>query len=120
MLKEHSNPVQQSLAAFDCALLALSFLTAYVMVSALVPLQPMEYYWATFAGFTFFYLYFAWRNSLFSVLHFGWIEGLDRRALGARQGRKIRPKANKFANKCAPRLIFWSASRSRATPPGRW
>jgi exopolysaccharide biosynthesis polyprenyl glycosylphosphotransferase len=81
MLKEHSNLVQQALAAFDCALLALAFLTAYVMVSPYVPLEPILSYWATFAGFTFFYLYFAWRNSLFSVLHFGWMEGLGWRVV---------------------------------------
>jgi exopolysaccharide biosynthesis polyprenyl glycosylphosphotransferase len=79
MLKQHSSLVRQAIAATDVVLITAAYGVAHVVVDRIVPIQPLSYYWLMYAGFTFFYLYFAWSNSLFSVLHFGWMQGLPRR-----------------------------------------
>lgn len=82
MLKQHSSFVKQIIAAFDCILLLFAFYIANVIVYGFsVSLSSMFDYWIMIVGFTFFYLYFAWTRSLFSVMYFNWMNGLFRRVV---------------------------------------
>jgi len=81
MHKPHPNLLQQAIAALDCVLIAGAFACAYLLVERYVPLRPALAYWVMVVGFLLFYLYLAWRNSLFSVLHFGWMSRLGGRLL---------------------------------------
>jgi exopolysaccharide biosynthesis polyprenyl glycosylphosphotransferase len=79
MLKEHSYFVKQAIATIDCLLLAGCFFLSYWLTGKYTELLPVYLYWYIPVGFTFFYLYFAWTRSLFSVLNFGWDRGVARR-----------------------------------------
>lgn len=81
MLKEHSSFVKQTIAAVDCLLFILAFYIAYLINKDSHSLYPIVNYWIMVAGFTFFYLYFAWTRSLFSILNFNWMSGLFTRIL---------------------------------------
>ena len=82
MLKQHSSFVKQIIAAFDCFLLLLAFYIANVIVFGFsISIPKMFDYWIMIVGFTFFYLYFAWTRSLFSVMYFNWMNGLFRRVV---------------------------------------
>ncbi|KMQ52085.1 Undecaprenyl-phosphate galactosephosphotransferase [Chitinispirillum alkaliphilum] len=76
MLKEHSSFVKQTIAGVDCLLILASFLISYSYVGLNRSLSPLSSYWLMVFGFTFFYLYFAWTRSLFSVLQFNWMHNL--------------------------------------------
>ncbi|MCW8965992.1 MAG: hypothetical protein OQK82_04790, partial [Candidatus Pacearchaeota archaeon] len=82
MLKQHSSFVKQTIAAFDCFLMLLAFYIANVIVFGFsASVSRMFDYWMMIVGFTFFYLYFAWTRSLFSVMYFNWMHGLYRRVV---------------------------------------
>ncbi len=76
MLKEHSSFVKQAIAGIDCLLILASFLISYKFSAINRTLSPLGSYWLMVFGFTFFYLYFAWTRSLFSVLRFNWMHHL--------------------------------------------
>jgi exopolysaccharide biosynthesis polyprenyl glycosylphosphotransferase len=79
MLKQHSSFVKQLIAAFDCFLMLLAFYIANVIVfGPSVSLSQLYDYLVMIVGFTFFYLYFAWTRSLFSIMYFNWMTGLFR------------------------------------------
>lgn len=82
MLKQHSSFVKQTIAAFDCFLMLLAFYIANLIVfGPSVRLSQLFEYWMMIVGFTFFYLYFAWTRSLFSIMYFNWMSGLFRRVV---------------------------------------
>ncbi len=79
MLKQHPSLIKQLIALTDTVLITVSFVVAYQMASQWDPLNPIESYWVMYVGPLFFYLYVGWTNSLYSVLHFGWMQGLTDR-----------------------------------------
>jgi exopolysaccharide biosynthesis polyprenyl glycosylphosphotransferase len=76
MLKQHSSFVKQTIALVDCVLLACAFFFAHRWQSQHADIKPLLQYWMMFVGFLSFYLYFAWTRSLFSVMHFTWLNNL--------------------------------------------
>ncbi|MFP4015026.1 MAG: sugar transferase [Chitinispirillaceae bacterium] len=73
MLKDHSSFVKQTIAGLDCLLILAAFYASYSYAGQGRELLPFMNYWIMVLGFTFFYLYFAWTRSLFSVLQFSWM-----------------------------------------------
>ena len=81
MLKDHSAFVKQIIAGIDCLLILAAFFISYYLSSQdNIPAAFIDY-WIMPAGFGFFYLYFAWTRSLFSIMHFSWIRGLALRVV---------------------------------------
>lgn len=81
MLKQHPTFVKQSIATIDCLLIVIAFYISYLIVSSYKPLSNIEHYLLIPAGFIAFYIYFAWTRSLFSILQFTWMKGLDKRVV---------------------------------------
>ena len=81
MLKEHSSFVKQSIAFLDCIILSVVFYLTYSYVADYKVLSPIWEYRLVLVGYLIFYLYFAWSNSLFSVMQFNWYKGLYRRVI---------------------------------------
>lgn len=79
MLKDHSTLIKHAIAVADSVLLLGLLYGTHVVVGRHVNLGELLDYWAMFLGFLFFYLYFAWTRSLFSLLQFNMISGLWRR-----------------------------------------
>ena len=76
MLKDHSAFVKQIIAGIDCLLILAAFFISYHLNSRdYIPAAFIDY-WIMPAGFGFFYLYFAWTRSLFSIMYFSWMRGL--------------------------------------------
>jgi len=76
MLKDHSIFVKQMIAGIDCLLILVAFFISYSLSGqGKIPLAFIDQ-WIMPAGFGFFYLYFAWTRSLFSIMHFNWMNGL--------------------------------------------
>jgi len=81
MLKDHSAFVKQMIAGIDCLLILAAFLISYhLSYRDNIPAAFIDY-WIMPAGFGFFYLYFAWTRSLFSIMHFNWVRGLTVRVV---------------------------------------
>ncbi|MFP4165211.1 MAG: sugar transferase [Chitinispirillaceae bacterium] len=76
MLKEHSSFIKQTIAGLDCLLILAAFYASYSYAGQERELLPFINYWIMALGFTFFYLYFAWTRSLFSILQFSWMHDL--------------------------------------------
>lgn len=81
MLKQHPTFIKQSIAVVDCILIAAAFYISFLIVSAYSPLSTIQNYILIPVGFIGFYLYFAWTRSIFSVLQFSWMNGLDKRVV---------------------------------------
>lgn len=81
MLKEHSSFIKQTIAGLDCLLILAAFYASYSYAGQERELLPFINYWIMVLGFTFFYLYFAWTRSLFSVLQFSWMHDLTFRVV---------------------------------------
>jgi exopolysaccharide biosynthesis polyprenyl glycosylphosphotransferase len=76
MLKDHSSFVKQMIAGIDCLLILTAFFMSYYLTGQEAVPGSFTEYWIMPAGFGFFYLYFAWTRSLFSIMHFSWMRGL--------------------------------------------
>ncbi|MBN1980005.1 MAG: sugar transferase [Chitinivibrionales bacterium] len=81
MLKQHSFFIRQTIAVVDCGLLVASFACAHLLVVGSVSLNSIYQYILILIGFMGFYLYFAWTRSLFSILQFNWLKGLEKRVV---------------------------------------
>ncbi len=77
MLKEHSSFLKQTIAGLDCLLILGAFYASYSLTGKDRELLPFVDYWIMVMGFMFFYLYFAWTRSLFSILQFNWMHDLS-------------------------------------------
>ncbi|MDG5814238.1 sugar transferase [Chitinispirillales bacterium ANBcel5] len=76
MIKQHSSFIKQLIAGIDCIFIFAAFYLSYNFTGLNRNLLPFNSYWIMSAGFCFFYLYFAWTRSLFSILDFNWIQSL--------------------------------------------
>ncbi len=73
MLREHSFFVKQVIAAVDVVLFITAFMLTNILFDDYETAVLFEN-WPMLVGTLVFYLYYAWTRSLFSIMHFNWLE----------------------------------------------